>query len=117
MLKVVIAGCTGRMGHALLEGVIADDGLVLHAALDRVGSPLIGHDAGEPLGKTTGVQVSHDIASALQGANVLIDFTRPEASLQYLAACRQAGVGIVTARRASAPSRKSRSRQRHATSA
>ena len=95
MLKVVIAGCTGRMGHALLEGVIADDGLVLHAALDRVGSPLIGHDAGEPLGKTTGVQVSHDIASALQGADVLIDFTRPEASLQYLAACRQAGVGIV----------------------
>ncbi len=95
MLKVVIAGCTGRMGHALLEGIIADEGLALHAALDRVGSPLIGRDAGEPLGKTTGVRVSDDIASALQGADVLIDFTRPEASLQYLAACRQAGVGLV----------------------
>lgn len=95
MLKVVIAGCTGRMGHALIEGVIADPELVLHAALDRVDSPLAGRDAGEPLGKATGVRVSHDIASALQGADVLIDFTRPEASLQYLAACRQAGVNLV----------------------
>ena len=95
MLKVVIAGCTGRMGHALIEGVIADPELVLHAALDRADSPLTGRDAGEPLGKATGVRVSHDIVSALQGADVLIDFTRPEASLQYLAACRQAGVSLV----------------------
>ena len=95
MLKVVIAGCTGRMGHALLDGVIADRDLALHAALDRADSPLLGRDAGEPLGKVTGVTVSHDIAAALQGADVLIDFTRPDASLQYLAACRHAGVSLV----------------------
>src|SRR5437867_3772707 len=95
MLNVVIAGCTGRMGHALLEGVFADEGLRLHAALDRAGSPQIGRDAGEQFGKSTGVKISHDIEAALQGADVLVDFTRPEASLQYLAACQKAKVKLV----------------------
>lgn len=95
MLKVVIAGCTGRMGHALLEGVFADPELELHAALDRADSPQIGRDAGEQFGKASGVKISHDIEAALRGADVLVDFTRPEPSLEYLAACRKAGVKIV----------------------
>jgi 4-hydroxy-tetrahydrodipicolinate reductase len=95
MLKVVIAGCSGRMGHALLESVFADAELVLHGAIDRPDSPQIGRDAGEQFGKVSGVKISHDVATALVGADVLVDFTRPEPSLQYLAACRQAGVKLV----------------------
>lgn len=95
MLKVVIAGVTGRMGHALLEGVFADPQLTLHAALDRPDSSMIGRDAGEQCGKVTGVQITADVAAALQGADVLIDFTRPEASMGYLQACVQAGVTLV----------------------
>lgn len=95
VLNVVIAGVTGRMGHALLEGVFADTGLKLHAALDRAGSPMLGRDAGEQFGKNTGVSITSDIAQALQGADVLVDFTRPEASMQYLQACQQANVKLV----------------------
>ena len=95
MLKVVIAGCSGRMGHALLEGVFADPELELHAALDRKDSPQVGRDAGEQFGKQTGVLISHDLGQALQGADVLVDFTRPEPSLEYLAACQKAGVNMV----------------------
>lgn len=95
MLKVVIAGCSGRMGHALLEGVFADAELTLHGALDRADSSQIGRDAGEQFGKATGVRISHDVAAALVGADVLVDFTRPEPSLEYLAACRRAGVKLV----------------------
>lgn len=94
MLKVVIVGCTGRMGHALLEGIFADSELALHAALDRADSPQIGRDAGEQLGQATGVKVTSDV-NAINGADVLIDFTRPEASLQYLEACEEAGVKMV----------------------
>ena len=90
--KVVIAGTSGRMGHALLEGVLADTNLQLHAALDRADSPQIGQDAGAHLGKNTGVKITSDIAAALKNADVLVDFTRPEASLAYLEACKQAGV-------------------------
>jgi len=95
MLKVVIAGCSGRMGHALLEGVFADAELMLHGALDRAGSSQIGRDAGEQFGKKSGVLMSHDVDAALKGADVLVDFTRPEPSLIYLAACQKAGVNMV----------------------
>jgi 4-hydroxy-tetrahydrodipicolinate reductase len=95
MLKVVIAGCSGRMGHALLEGVFADNELALHGALDRADSPQIGRDAGEQFGKKSGVLISHDVDAALKGADVLVDFTRPEPSLVYLAACQKAGVNMV----------------------
>jgi len=94
-LKVVIAGCSGRMGHALLESVFADADLVLHGALDRADNPQLGRDAGEQFGRLSGVKVTSDVAAALNGADVLVDFTRPEASMLYLEACKKAGVGMV----------------------
>ncbi len=94
-LKVVIAGCSGRMGHALLESVFADANLVLHGALDRADNPQLGRDAGEQFGRLSGVEVTSDVAAALSGADVLVDFTRPEASMLYLDACKKAGVGMV----------------------
>jgi 4-hydroxy-tetrahydrodipicolinate reductase len=94
-LKIVIAGCSGRMGHALLEGVFADTELVLHGALDRDGNAHLGSDAGEQFGKVSGVKVTADIDAALKGADVLVDFTRPEASMQYLDACQKANVSMV----------------------
>lgn len=95
-LKVVIAGCSGRMGHALLESVFADAELVLHGALDRAGdNPSLGRDAGEQFGKVSAVKVTADIDAALKDADVLVDFTRPEASMQYLQACQTAKVAMV----------------------
>jgi len=93
--KVVITGVSGRMGVALLEGIFADEALTLHAAIDRSGSTLIGQDAGAQFGIVSGVTVTSDLMVALDGADVLIDFTRPEAALQYLDACQQASVKMV----------------------
>jgi 4-hydroxy-tetrahydrodipicolinate reductase len=95
MIKVVIAGATGRMGRALLEALAGAPDLALHAVLDRPGSPLLGHDAGELIGAQLGVVVGDDVAAALAGADVLIDFTRPEATLHHLAVCRELGVAAV----------------------
>ena len=94
-LKVVIAGCSGRMGHALLECVFADADLVLHGALDRSGNPQLGRDAGEQQGKISGVKVTDNIDEALENADILVDFTRPEASLMYLAACQKHHVKMI----------------------
>lgn len=93
--RVVIAGCSGRMGRALLEAVAAAADLRLQAALDRPGSPILGRDAGELVGAPLGVAVTDDVAAALQEADVMIDFTRPEATLNHVAACRRAGVAMV----------------------
>ncbi len=93
-LKVAIAGCSGRMGRVLLDCVEQADDLALHAALDHATSPHLGKDASE-LSGTRGVIVTADVAAALQGADVLIDFTRPEGTLHHLEICQQHGVNIV----------------------
>jgi 4-hydroxy-tetrahydrodipicolinate reductase len=94
-IRVVIAGCSGRMGKALLEGVLQSGDLALHAALDQTDSPQIGRDAGELVGASCGVAITSDVAAALQGADVLIDFTRPEGTMHYLGVCRELGVNMV----------------------
>ena len=90
-IKIAIAGSSGRMGRILLENVFQSDDLVLHAALEHGSSALLGKDAGEMFGALCGIKVSADVATALKGADVLIDFTRPEgtaASPRYLPGTR-----------------------------
>jgi 4-hydroxy-tetrahydrodipicolinate reductase len=93
-MKLAIAGATGRMGHMLIESALADPDFTLTVALERTDSPALGRDCGEFLGRTTGVRIQSDLA-ALAGAEVLIDFTRPEATREHLAACAAAGVKMV----------------------
>ena len=106
MLKVAIAGAGGRMGHVLIEAVLAADDLRLAGALDIAGSPALGQDAGAALGKGTGVTVTADLRAALAGADVLIDFTRPEGTLAHLAVCRALGVRMVIGTTGLAPAQR-----------
>lgn len=94
-IKIVIAGASGRMGQALLAGVFDDVSLELYGALDRPGSASIGRDAGELFGKNTGVYISDDASETLEGADVLVDFTRPEACMDYLELCQRHHVKMV----------------------
>ena len=94
-VRTAIAGVSGRMGRALLEAVASDKDCVLCAAIDRPGSPLAGQDAGAAWGVASGILVTGLPADALQGAHVLIDFTRPEATFGYLDACVAASVPMV----------------------
>ncbi|MHB1301142.1 MAG: 4-hydroxy-tetrahydrodipicolinate reductase [Burkholderiales bacterium] len=95
MIRVAIAGTSGRMGHSLLSAIRDADDLTLHAALDREGNACVGKDAGELIGTPCGVKISSDIKKALPGADVLIDFTRPEATLAHLDFCRSMKIGMV----------------------
>jgi 4-hydroxy-tetrahydrodipicolinate reductase len=94
-IKIAIAGSSGRMGRVLLECIAQADDLVLHAALEHDGSAMLGRDAGELSGAVCGVKISADVEAALQGADVLIDFTRPEGTLRHLEICRRLGVNMV----------------------
>jgi len=92
---VAIAGASGRMGQMLIEAVLASGDCRLSGALDRADSPALGLDAGAFAGQTTGVRVTPDLDQGLRGAQALIDFTRPAATLAHLAACREHGVALV----------------------
>jgi 4-hydroxy-tetrahydrodipicolinate reductase len=94
--NIVIVGASGRMGRCLIEAVLGRDDMRLSAAIDRADSPLLGQDAGLlSVGRQCGVPLGCDFAAALPGADVVIDFTRPEATLAYLAACVEARVNMV----------------------
>ena len=88
LLRVVVAGAGGKMGQTLIEGVLADESLVLAAALDAKGSPALGRTIG-------GIKVGSDIRKAVAAADVLIDFTRPEGTIEHLNACAKLGKPIV----------------------
>ena len=94
-LKVAIAGAGGRMGQALLEAVLAEPEIALVGALEIPASPLVGRDAGERLGRATGVAISADVPVAIAKADVLLDFTRPEGTLAHLNVCARARVAAV----------------------
>ncbi len=94
-IKIAIAGASGRMGQMLIDAVRAADDCVLAGALDIVGSPAIGHDAGFSTGMVSGVLITSDVRLGLEGCDALIDFTRPEGTLQHLRICRELGVAAV----------------------
>jgi len=94
-IRVAIAGAGGRMGQALIEAVLASPTLGLAAALDLPDSAAIGADAGERIGRATGIRIGSDIPAAVRAADVLIDFTRPEGTLVHVAECASAGVAAV----------------------
>ncbi len=73
MLKIALTGSSGRMGQAIIEVISQSDSLILAAALDKGG----------------------DLNSALSQFDVLIDFSSPAATLQYLAICQNAGKAMV----------------------
>ena len=94
-LRIAVAGASGRMGRMLVEAVLAAPDCVLAGALDVAGSPALGQDAGAFAGQSTGVAITADLRKGLAGANLLIDFTRPEGTLAHLAVCRELGIQAV----------------------
>lgn len=94
-MNFAIAGASGRMGRMLVEAVLASAGDRLVGALDQPGNAALGQDAAAFLGQPCGIAITTDPATALAGADVLIDFTRPEGTLGHLAACRARGVPMV----------------------
>ena len=94
-IRYAIAGSSGRMGRTLIEAVHQDAGASLAAALEHSSSPFIGKDAGELVGAPCGVRITADLDSALAVADCLIDFTRPEGTLEHIEACRRHRVSLV----------------------
>jgi 4-hydroxy-tetrahydrodipicolinate reductase len=96
MMRVAITGASGRMGLTLINAVSQSPDLTLTVAIDRADSPIMGKDTGELIGaEAAGIKVTDNLAAVANNFDVLIDFTRPEASMGYMDVCRQAGKKLV----------------------
>ena len=94
-LKIAVAGASGRMGRMLIEAIAAAPDTRLAGALDREGNPFIGSDAGAFSGQLTGVVIQSDLDKGLADADYLIDFTRPEGTLNHLEYCAAHGIKMI----------------------
>ena len=92
-VSLCIAGATGWTGRALVQGVLDAPGLALGSAVSRSAA---GRDLGEALGREAlGVQVRGTVREALDGVDVLVDYTSPAAVKAHVLAAIDAGVAVV----------------------
>jgi 4-hydroxy-tetrahydrodipicolinate reductase len=92
-LTVCIAGATGWTGRALVRGVLDAPDLSLGSAVSRSAA---GSDLGEALGREAlGVPVHATVREALDGIDVLIDYTSVTAVKDNTLAAIEAGVSVV----------------------
>lgn len=92
-MRLIVAGAGGRMGRTLIHAIAASKGVTLAAAVEAAGSAVIGRDAGElaGLGKN-GVTVASEIEPLLAGADGLLDFTVPAATVAFAEHTGRAGM-------------------------
>lgn len=86
MVRLAVAGASGKMGKAILTLAARDKKIKITGALDGPHSDVLGEDVSKIINSSEpmGVIVSGDAASVLKNADVLIDFTHPSVTLEYL---------------------------------
>jgi 4-hydroxy-tetrahydrodipicolinate reductase len=95
-IRVGIAGAGGRMGAALIRELAASAGCRLVAACERSGHPSVGRDVGDLAGLgPLGVAVSDSAEGIFRSAEVVIDFTTPEATAAHAGFAARHGVALV----------------------
>ena len=94
-IRVLVTGACGKMGREVVKAVTAADGMEVVAAVDLANT---GEDIGSIAGTgPLGVQIQADLAAAIQqsGAQVMVDFTRPDVIMQNLRAAVPLGIAAV----------------------
>jgi 4-hydroxy-tetrahydrodipicolinate reductase len=92
-LAVCLAGATGWSGRALARGLRAAPDLALCGAVSRSAA---GRDLGEALGdETWGVPAHATVAEALEGVDVLVDFTAVDVVKANTLTAIDRGVAVV----------------------
>jgi 4-hydroxy-tetrahydrodipicolinate reductase len=94
-MKIAVAGASGRMGRMLIEAIQGTDDAALTGALDIPGAMALGTDAGLFAGRKTDVLIESALEKGLANAEYLIDFTRPEGTLNHVAYCANHGIKMI----------------------
>ncbi len=95
-MRIGVVGCAGRMGRTLLREVLAAEDLELAGGVEAPGHAAVGRDLGELAGVASlGLQVGTDVAALARAADVLVEFTLPEPTLEHLRLAAQVGTPMV----------------------
>ena len=85
MIRIIINGACGRMGRLIIQGVTQQADMKIVGAIEYPEHPQIGSDAGVVAGiSEIGVAITSELNDVLGKADVVIEFSKPEATLQHL---------------------------------
>jgi 4-hydroxy-tetrahydrodipicolinate reductase len=88
---IVVTGASGRMGRMLIETVNDSADARLVGVVEREGHGWIGKDVGEAMGGAAlGIAVTDDPVEAFARAQAVLDFTAPEATVEFARVAAQA---------------------------
>ena len=83
-MKIGVLGCAGRMGRAIISEVMLTDGCTLVGGTETAGHSAIGQDLGALAGlEDVGLKVHDDAASLIELADVVIEFSTPDATIRH----------------------------------
>jgi len=95
-IAIGVTGCGGRMGRMLLAEIHGTSGCRVAGGIDANGSAAIGRDLGELAGiGPLGLAAGDDVAALFATADVVVDFTAPEATAAHAAAAARQGKPLV----------------------
>ena len=98
MINVIINGACGRMGRLIIQSVAQQDDMELIGAIEYPEHPQIGTDAGVVAGiGEIGVAITGKLAEVLESADVVIEFSKPEVTVQHLRQVVQADKAMIIA--------------------
>ena len=93
MTKIAISGAAGRMGRRIAALAIESEQFDIVSAMERAGENSLGSDVGELAGVGTfGVKVTETLEDR---PDVLIDFSLPEGTMNWVEVCRGHGTAMV----------------------
>ncbi len=96
-IPVVIAGIGGRMGQNILNLIKKNEDFVLRGGLENGDSDLVGKAVSSLSGdKSDQMPIVDDIADIIEGDEVVIDFSRPQATRQIAVAVREMSSALVS---------------------
>lgn len=96
LVKAIVTGAGGKMGSRVISLISAMEDIRVVGAIEVKGHPIIGRDLGHSLGLgRTGALVTDKLADCIDQADVVIDFTDHEASLNYLKIASEKNCSIV----------------------
>ncbi len=94
MIKIAIAGASGRMGRAIVRELHQSNDMEVAVALERKGSPSLRKDVGVVAGlEKMGIAITDDANDV--AFDVMIDFSKPEGLSEHLQLCQALNVAIV----------------------
>ena len=83
-IKVAVAGCLGRMGQEIINKILKNKKLLFVGGFEHKSHPMLNKKISEVTNIKSDLIITNDADQVIKIADVLIDFTTPNSTLQNL---------------------------------